>query len=198
MLCAAALAAVGCHASVNAKASATAQGRQEADFAEAQGVQGDTTTKSANNLAEEPELDATRQSALLGARHDVQLADGQRTAVCTCLAAYVGLPTDPAFKWESTPPIVDPDTQLVVALTSEGVACDTQMKDSLGASYWGYRRHGDDVVITVEAARFGRPVTNGAIIPKPTAGGHVLISAASKKTPYGHPLTAGSTTCQIK
>ncbi len=191
------LAAAGCHASVSAKAGGSAA-QQEADFNEAQSVPIQPTNRSANNLAEAPESASTRQSALLGARHDVQLAADKRSAVCSCLAAYVGPPNDPAFKWESVVPVTDPDTQLAVALTSDGVPCDAKVKDSLGASYWGYRRHGDDVVITVESARFGRPVTNGAIIPKPTGTGHVYIVPAGKKTPYGRSLTAGQKLCQIR
>lgn len=194
----AALAATSCHASVSAKAGGSAAAQQEADFTEAQSVPIQPTTKSANNLAEAPESESKNQSALLGARHDVQLAADKRSAVCSCLAAYVGAANDPAFKWESVVPVVDPDTQLVVALTSEGVPCDAKIKDSLGASYWGYRRHGDDVVIQVESARFGRPVTNGAIIPKPTGSGHVYIKPTRKKTPYGRPLSAGQKLCQIK
>jgi hypothetical protein len=48
----------------------------------------------------------------------------------------------------------------------------------------------------VEAARDGRPLTNGAIIPKPVGQGRVLIAPASKKVPYGRPLE-GTGPCKI-
>jgi hypothetical protein len=72
----------------------------------------------------------------------------------------------------------------VVALTSEGTGC-TDPKGSLGASYWGYKRNGDDVVIYVENAVKGRPLTSGAIVPKPFGAGQVFVAPAERGVPYG-------------
>jgi hypothetical protein len=60
-----------------------------------------------------------------------------------------------------------------------------QPKGSLGASYWGYRRSGNDVVVFVESAVKGRPLTAGAIIPKPFGDGQVFAAPAFKHEPYG-------------
>ena len=82
----------------------------------------------------------------------------------------LGQPSDAAFRWKGTPPAIDPESQLIVGLSSEGMTCK-QPKGSLGASYWGYRRSGNDVVVFVESGVKGRPLTAGAIIPKPFGDG---------------------------
>jgi hypothetical protein len=81
-------------------------------------------------------------------------------------------------------------------LSSDGQTCKGEPKDSLGASYWGYRISGNDVVVLVEAAHGGRPLTSGAVIPKPVGPGQVYVAPASKKLPYGRPLTGGGM-CKI-
>src|SRR5690606_11769422 len=98
--------------------------------------------------------------ALLGARRDLGYK-GPKQAVCSCLAVELGQPDDPAFQWENGPPRIEPSRQLIVALSSEGVACDAET--GLGASYKGYLSRGDDVVIMVERAQQGIPVTSGAV-----------------------------------
>jgi hypothetical protein len=50
--------------------------------------------------------------------------------------------------------------------------------------------------VLVEAARGGRPLTSGAIIPRPIGPGRVFVAPASKKLPYGRPLD-GSGNCKI-
>jgi hypothetical protein len=50
--------------------------------------------------------------------------------------------------------------------------------------------------VLVEAARGGRPLTSGAIIPKPVGPGQVYIAPASKKLPYGQAL-GGKGLCKI-
>ncbi len=124
------------------------------------------------------------QPALLGARHDVRLGPSMTIAQCQCLAVVVGSPTTAGMTWGGTIPSIDPKTQTVIALGSEGVSCD-QKVEGLGASYMGYERVGDDVVVTVEVARMGRPVTRGAIIPKPSGDGKVYVKPSGKATPYG-------------
>ncbi len=133
------------------------------------------------------EVEPSEPLALLGARHDLGLAPAAATqAKCACLAAAVGGPTSPEFKWQGKPPRTDA-SQLVVALTSSGISCDADTKGSLGASYWGYRVKGDDVVVYVEHAAAGRPLIAGGIVPKPMGQGQVRIEPASKKVPYGRP-----------
>lgn len=134
--------------------------------------------------------------ALLGARHDLRYT-GAATATCRCLATALGQANDAGISWRSHIPEVDPSTQLVIALSSEGLPCPDAPKDSLGASYWGYRIAGDDVVVVVESARDGRPVTSGAIIPKPTGNGRVLVEPLGAAVPYGRPLTAGEKRCVL-
>lgn len=195
----AAFAACGCHASVkghvNASGDEQVQGQANVD---------ETPTEPASSAApassakpRQAAVAGSAPQALLGARHDLRLAAGQKTAVCSCLAVSVGQPTSSAFAWESTPPVTDPDTQLVIALSSNGVPCAEQPKDSLGASYWGYRTRHGDVIVEVEEARFGRPVTSGAIIPKPAEGGHVYVRPTRKSVPYGRPLDKSGRDCRV-
>jgi hypothetical protein len=190
----------GCRASVNAQA----HGRLDTD------VQGDIEATSHPAAFAEPERQRVAPSerelagkarpsgsALLGARHDLRPAESVTTPVCSCLIAVVGQPGDPRLRWLSTVPVADPQSQLVIALTSLGLACENEPADSLGASYWGYRARGEDVVVVVEPARFGRPVTTGAIVPKPTGAGRILIEPLDAKTPYGRPLDGSVGACRV-
>jgi hypothetical protein len=171
----------GCRASASASVNT---GQKEENFDEDPGTMGD-------GEAVDP-----AEVALLGARHDLHLKDS-KSPVCSCLAVALGGPADAAFAWDGAVPAIDPETQLVIAVSSEGVACTGAPTDSLGASYWGYRQSGDDVIVTVENARFGRPLTGGAIIPKPVGNGQVYVRAAGKGVPYGRPLNAGDKLCRI-
>jgi hypothetical protein len=123
---------------------------------------------------------APAEAALLGARHDLFLASGL-PARCKCLAVVIGNASATGLVWGGPPPKLDPATQLVVGLGSEGIACDTK---GPGATYLGYEREGADVVVEVEAVTVGRPVTRGAIIPRPAAGGKVVLRPVGK-VPYG-------------
>lgn len=136
--------------------------------------------------------------ALIGARHDVALTDAARatTSSCSCLALKVGPATDPSFAWQGPVPRTDPQSQLVFAMSSEGKTCAGEPADSLGASYWGFKQDGDDIVIIVENARFGRPLTAGAVIPKPLGNGHVYLRPASKDVPYGK-AASGERYCKL-
>lgn len=133
---------------------------------------------------------------LLGARHDLKLDGDKSTARCQCLAVALGDARDGGMLWSAGPPQLDAGTQLSIALSSEGQACQDEPPQSLGASYWGYRITGDDVVVLVEAARAGRPLTSGAIIPKPVGQGQVFIAPASSKLPYGR-SPEGKGLCRI-
>ena len=140
---------------------------------------------------------ASGEAALFGARHDLQLAPDRKNPTCSCVAIALGPPNDPGMKWQGPVPSIDPGTQLVIALSSEGVTCADPPKEGLGASYWGYKESGDDVIVVVEVARLGRPVTTGAIIPKPAGSGQVLLQPASKAVPYGRGLNAAEPMCRL-
>ena len=83
-----------------------------------------------------------------------------------------------------------------IALTSEGTACNNEPKGSLGASYWGYKISGNDVIVLVESARGGHPLTSGAVIPRPVGTGQVYVTPAAQKLPYGRALD-GKGACKV-
>jgi hypothetical protein len=180
----AALFGFSCHASVQGDASAEIaadEAQADADL--------DAEVRKERALASEvsdggAEMDISGEGPLLGARHDLTLATDRASLTCSCLKLGLGQPSDAAFRWKGTPPVIDPESQLIVGLTSEGMTCK-QPKGSLGASYWGYRRSGNDVVVFVESAVKGRPLTAGAIIPKPFGDGQVFAAPAFKREPYG-------------
>ncbi len=132
------------------------------------------------------------EPALLGARHDLRLSVERATNQCQCLNVALGEANLPAFRWKAGTPSLNPESQLVIALSSEGQTCEGEPKDSLGASYWGYRVSGNDVVVLVESSGRGRPLTAGGIIPKPFGDGQVFIAPAGKKTPYGRAKDGGA------
>lgn len=187
LLSTAALLATGCRASVNANLNANAKTGQSEEFDE---------PLSSEKGEAEADIGSGEQ-ALLGARHDLTLAPAKKNANCRCLAVVAGGAGDPAFQWQGGAPRIDAASQLVVALSSEGLDCQAAPADSLGASYWGYRLSGDDVVIIVENARFGRPVTQGAIIPRPLGNGRVYVKPASKDVPFGAPLSPSDKLCAV-
>jgi hypothetical protein len=174
-----AIAALGvvaaCKASVEAEAHTSAQGATEEDT---------SGPDEAGNGAEalgEASNQGNSEVALAGARPDLSLANPRAATACRCLAVAVGQPNDPLFSWQSGAPTTDPATQAVIALSSEGSSCG----EGPGASYWGYRREGENVVVLVESARAGRPVIQGAIIPRPQGGGQVQVRPLTRQVPYG-------------
>jgi hypothetical protein len=201
---------LGCQASVNADANVSGKGASaegDADLhasasgeAEGQGEMTRAAAASSPNGAvgaspsQTPSLSASR--VLLGARHDLKLHAGNGTVACQCLSVALGGSHNSGMAWSAAPPDIDEGTQLSIALSSEGQACKDEPKTSLGASYWGYRLSGNDVVVLVEAAHGGRPQTSGAIIPKPVGPGQVYVAPASRKLPYGRPLQ-GNGLCKI-
>lgn len=139
---------------------------------------------------------ASANQALLGARPDLSFA-GQPTPTCKCLAVAVGQPGDTSFHWSGERPHTNPDSQLVIALTSSGITCSESRATGLGASYWGYELKRDDVIVVVEPAIAGRPQTSGAIIPRPLGSGRVYVRPADKSVPYGRPATGTGNLCAI-
>lgn len=181
--------ALGCKASVKAEAKTQAR-------------MGDNEEPMSTPPPEEVDVGDQEPSGgfagdtMVGARHDLQLAEDTREATCNCLAVAVGQPTDPRFFWQAGPPTTGAD-QLVIAFTSDGVACSDASEDSVGASYWGHKKDGENIVVVIEEAQFGRPVTSGAIIPRPGPTGAVYVQPVSARVPYGRPLSAGDRYCRV-
>ena len=137
------------------------------------------------------------ESALLGARHDVELKPKLKGAAsCACIRVALGQPNDAAFVWETAPPAIDASTQLVFAMSSKGVECSGEPEGSRGASYEGYVLDGGDVVVRLEDAREGPPMTFGAIIPRPKPGSAVYVKPYKKGLPYGRALD-GQGRCRV-
>jgi hypothetical protein len=179
----------GCKASVDAKVNVNGEGKV-ADFDKPfEGTQrdGDDTRKSSPTGPE---------YALIGARQDLNYS-GPPTPNCQCLAVSVGQPLDLSFAWEAAVPITDPKTQLVLAMSSQGITCEQAKAASLGASYQGYVIDGNDVVVLVEEAQPGRPLATGGIIPRPTPTSAVYIQPADKSVPYGAPLDGKAGRCKL-
>jgi hypothetical protein len=139
---------------------------------------------------------ASPEQALLGARPDLSFS-GSPTPTCKCLAVAVGQPGDTSFHWSGERPHTNPDSQLVIALTSHGVPCSESGGTGLGASYWGYELKQDDVVVVVEPAVDGRPLTSGAIIPRPLGNGRVYVRPSDKSVPYGRPASGADAMCPV-
>lgn len=195
--CAAALLALGCHASVQADAqvSGASNGAEEGEAGEPV-KRFDRPLESPARAPEPPADDGpTGSLALLGARHDLAYA-GPKTPTCACLAvALSDLAQDPAFAWEMEPPRLQAGSQWIIALSSSEVPCETPPSGTLGASYQGYGVEGNDVIVFVEALGEGRPLTSGAVIPKPKPSGGVYIEPTNAV--YGKPLDGKSRRCPI-
>jgi len=197
--------AVGCKASVNAEAKAGSSGSSadaDANFeasaaGEADGNDFDKpkAARAQGGPDETATIAAATGPALLGARRDLKF-QGPRQATCSCLAVKLGEPSDGAFVWEHGPPIVDGSRQIVVGLSSEGVSCSENA--GLGASYKGYQTPGNDVVVMVERAHEGRPVTSGAVIPRPLADGQVYVVAAEQGSPFGGSVGDPKQRCKLE
>jgi len=132
----------------------------------------------------------------LGVAHDLSLAAGvPRTATCQCLMVSVGAPNDPKFVWQGGSPKVDPDT-LAVAIASDGVACAVPGHAPLRASISGVEAHGNDVILTVENVREGRPVMRGALVARPAPGSSIVI-VGKKGTPYSASAQGAAGGCKV-
>jgi len=178
---------VACKASVEADVKTSGQATTEGDTAGP-----DEPGDGAEAFGETP-AESNPEVALAGARPDLSLSNPRAATACRCLAVAVGQPNDPLFAWQSGAPTTDPATQAVIALSSEGAGCG----DGPGASYWGYRKEGDNVVVLVENAYAGRPVIQGAIVPRPQGNGQVLVRPLTPKVPYGG-SPDGSGACAVR
>jgi len=192
---AAALAALGCQASVNADVKTRARADAEQGPEDSADLDKPLSAKALAVPSAAPA--AAESPTLLGARHDMNLVVAHANAACTCLKAAIGSASSAAFQWQGSVPHLNDDTQLAMALSSESMPCDKEPKGSSGASYWGYRISGNDVIVFVEGARAGRPRTGAAIFPKPVADGQVYIAPAKSKFPYGRPLDGKGAKCKL-
>lgn len=181
-------------AEANASSSGDASASAELD-AEGESSEGQTA-RASEPVPPTWDSATTPGRVLLGARHDLKLIPGKGTATCECLSVALGPARSGGMQWSSAPPDLDDTTQLAVALSSEGVECKGEPKGSLGASYWGYRISGNDVVVLVESAGDGHPLTSGAVIPRPVGEGSVYVKPAAKRLPYGRPVD-GKGLCKI-
>lgn len=186
-------------AKTSAKASTEGGARAETNF-DAEGdasweMTEDTQSASQTSSSAQPsrpqDMSANAQPALLGARHDLLLTAGS-SETCKCLATVLGPASTSSFVWTGKRPTVDASRQLVVALASDGIACP---ESTAGASYMGYAVEGGNVIVHVEAAVEGRPVTYGAIIPRPAEGKQVYIEPVGR-IPYGRSL-GGEPRCAL-
>ena len=177
----------GCKASVDAKVDSGKEGEVD-DFDKPM------DTKAMSETTRGPE-EPMAQTALLGARQDLSHR-GSTAPRCKCLAVAVGQPGDASFQWTGVRPTIDRDTEVVMALTSAGITCDSS-PGATGASYWGYEVVGQDVVVVVESAKPGRPVAQGAIIPRPVGSGQVYVRPLDKGVPYGRPQSGGGDRCPV-
>jgi len=179
-------------------------------------VQGDVKTRARHDAEEGPEDGADLNKpmsakslaiastntpplgpTLLGARSDMSLVIEHANAACACIKVAIGSAPSAAFKWQGTMPLLNDNTQLAMALSSESMPCSNEPKGASGASYWGYRIAGNDVIVFVEGARAGRPRAGAAIIPKPVGDGQVYVAPAFAKEPYGRPLDASNAKCKV-
>ncbi len=135
--------------------------------------------------------------ALLGARHDLSLVSEHANAACGCVKVAIGTASSAAFQWQNGSPHLNDDSELAFAMTGETMACSGEPKGASGASYWGYRISGNDVIVFLEGAREGVPRASAAIIPKPVGDGLVYVAPAKPKFPYGRSLDGKNARCKV-
>jgi hypothetical protein len=184
------LAVIGCHASVSG--DSTGRTRQDSE----QGPEDFDKPLNAQALVHTANGESSGDLALLGARQDFSLVTEHASTACACLKVALGSPSSAAFKWQNNLPRLDEDKQLALALSSD-MPCKGEPKGSSGASYWGYRISGNDVIVFVEGARAGRPRAGAAIIPKPVADGQVYVAPAKRNYPYGRSLDGKDARCKV-
>lgn len=191
-----ALAALSCEASVNGGAKTRIRHDAEEGPEDVPDFNKPMSAKAlANAPATEPNF--AGEVTLLGARHDMNLVLEHASVACACIKVAIGSAPSAAFQWQGAVPHLNDETQLALALSSESMVCKDEPKGSSGASYWGYRISGNDVVVFVEGARSGVPRAGAAIIPKPVGDGQVYVAPAKSKMPYGRPLDGKGERCKI-
>lgn len=131
----------------------------------------------------------------IGVTPDLTLSPAEsRTVACQCLALAHGQPSSPAFQWQGGPPEAT-DHSMAVAISGEGVPCNWEGEVPV-PSIAGVERSGNDVVITIEPAREGRPIMRGAMILRPGPKGALVIKGKGN-VPWGRPADGSAGTCRI-
>lgn len=149
----------------------------------------------------EGEAGAADGAPLFGARHDVRVKSTADATACRCVGALLGPPTMSQVEWQSGVPRTIPEKQLFLALAPES-DCKGAPAGTEGASYWGYRVQGNDVVVFLESFRPSArkpapPRTIAAIIPKPPAGGQVYLAPLTGGLPFGAALNGKEARCAL-
>jgi hypothetical protein len=137
------------------------------------------------------------RSAFIGVTHALNLTPAAAAQPrCRCMAAAVGIPSDPAFAWRGRPPTVG-DEALVVGISNDGTPCDRPVGGH-GPSIQAVEVEGNNVVVTLEESRNGRPLARGAIFQKPSSDGYIIFRAAGR-LPYDDALPGtDSAVCRIR
>jgi hypothetical protein len=184
-----------CHSSAQVNASGSVNGKAD-PFAELDRPEpfGETPTSDGLRSVDE----ALGQSsgarlALMGARHDLSVKEGV-PASCECVAFVAAAPTDNRFEWEGPPPLVQVDDQVAVAFRADS-AC---LAGKAGPSYRGYVKDGANVVLLLEDVHPGRPELRGAIVPRPAAGGDLLVRTSAPDAAYGKALDGSNSLCVVE
>jgi hypothetical protein len=179
-------AATACRASIQASASADARGEGHADFEESEPEHSEDVPdfdKPLDPAGARPDGNdglPPATEAPIGARQDLMFK-GPGTVSCRCMSVALGPATLPAFRWAQSPPGTNPSTQFVVGFSSTPCA---GAPEQARASYWGYEASGNDVIVVIENSREGRPITVGAIIPKPFGDGQVYLRPRDASVPF--------------
>lgn len=185
-----------CQASLKTSVRTGADAQVDVDTPEP-GEEPSAAPRGASSALAGPDTESSSMAefALLGARHDVSLKSEQPTT-CRCLAAAAGAANDPRFAWEGLTPMLDLDSQLVVAFSTDHQGCDAEGSKA-SASYKGYTKAGSDVIVMVEEAHPGRPSITAAVVPRPLEGGRLLIRPAPATLPFGQSRDSSESLCEI-
>jgi len=192
----------GCGASLQAESTAnveiaTEQGDQSEGAAARRFGEAQAEVLASDPQAGDAQAVSPPGTALLGARHDLKLGEGGKRIRCACVMAALGQASDPAFVWSSETAKTDPNLQLTLALSFEGSKCEGEPAASLGASYWGFRWDGSDLIVLLESASSGKPITSGAVLPRPTGNGQVYLAPIDPQLPYGKALNGSGERCKL-
>lgn len=164
-------------------------------------AQKETWAPGSSSAAASARPEAPKPSGWIGVSHDLSLADSKsHIAVCQCLAAAAGSPSDPSFTWRGNVPPTGEDT-IAVAIGGEGVACDVTVGKGANAhtpvpSIAGTERVGEDVIIDVEEAHEGRPTVHGVLVARPGGAGNVIVRARGA-LPFGKPADGTKGACKL-
>lgn len=177
-----------CQASVQADARMSSEANVDGDD--------DDQVETKRALALETLTSSPKERVLLGARRDLTLKSTADAIACRCVKVVLGPASSPQFAWQEALPPTLPDTQLVLAFEPEE-DCSGGPAGSNGASYWGYRIEGDDVIVLLEPLVKGPPRTVGAVLPRPPNDGQVYVAPVKAGLPYGLPLSGDGARCAL-